>query len=289
MPELPEVEAVVRTLRPLVKGRRMRCVHVLHAIATKPQGPALAARMAEGQHIRNVGRKGKYLILELERSGILTMHFRLDGQLIWFANAKELAQRANKSKEAPKSGRANDSVHVDVALELEKGVLGFADSRHFGRVHAWESAEKCPGLAALGVDAMSKEFTVAKLRELLAASKRPLKEFLLDQTKVAGIGNIYSCESMWHARIDPRRRANSLNTTEAGKLHKAIVSVLARALECCLHPAPNFRDPEWWFQGLEKILRAYDREGKPCHRCGEPILRIEQGGRSTYFCARCQK
>jgi formamidopyrimidine-DNA glycosylase len=245
--------------------------------------------MAEGQRIRNVERKGKYLILELERSGILTMHFRLDGQLIWLANAKELEQRANKSDKTTKSGRVNDSVHVDVALELDKGVLGFADGRHFGRVHAWESAEKCPGLAALGMDATSKEFTVAKLRELLAASKRPLKEFLLDQTKVTGIGNIYSCESMWHARIDPRRRANSLNTREAGKLHKAIVSVLARALECCLHPAPNFRDPEWWFQGLEKILRAYDREGKPCHRCGEPILRIEQGGRSTYFCARCQK
>ena len=289
MPELPEVEAVVRSLRPLVKERRIRCVQVLHGIATKPQSAAHLARLAEKQRIRDVVRKGKYLILKLEGSGILTMHFRLDGQLIWFANAKELEQRANKSSKTTKSGRDNNSVHVDVALELDKGVLGFADGRHFGRVHAWESAEKCPGLAALGVDAMSKEFTAAKLRALLASSKRPLKEFLLDQTKVAGIGNIYSCESMWHARLDPRQRANSLSVGEAGKLHKAIVSVLARALECCLHPAPDFRDPEWWFQGLEKILRAYDREGEPCRRCGDPILCIEQGGRSTYFCGRCQK
>jgi formamidopyrimidine-DNA glycosylase len=279
MPELPEVEAVARTLRPLVAGRKIRCVHVLHAIATKPQGAGLVARFAGGQRIRDVARKGKYLIVELER-GILTMHFRLDGQLVWFSNAKELFERANTGE---------DGVHVDVALELDKGVLGFADQRHFGRVHAWEKIGDCKGLAALGVDALSKEFTAAHLTEMLAASKRPLKDFLLDQTKVAGIGNIYSCESMWHARLDPRRRSDSLRPPEAQRLHKAIVSVLARALECCLHPAPNFRDPEWWFQGLEKILRAYDREGKPCNRCGEPIQRIAQGGRSTYCCLRCQK
>src|SRR5216684_2712212 len=95
--------------------------------------------------------------------------------------------------------------------------------------------------------------------------------------------------SLSHARLDPRRRANTLKPPEARRLHKAIVSVLARALECCLHPAPDFRDPEWWFQGLETILRVYGREGKPCRRCGEPIRRIAQGSRSTYCCGRCQK
>jgi formamidopyrimidine-DNA glycosylase len=141
----------------------------------------------------------------------------------------------------------------------------------------------------LGIDALSRDFTPRRFAELLSRSKRPLKEFLLDQTRVAGIGNIYSCESLWHARLDPRRRANTLKPQEARRLHKAIVSVLARALECCLHPAPDFRNPEWWFEGLEQILRAYGREGQPCRRCGEPIRRIEQGGRSTYCCGRCQK
>ena len=279
MPELPEVEAVVRTLRLLVQGRRIRCVHVLHPIATKPQGPGHVARFAEGQRIRTVERGGKYILLRLDR-GVLTMHFRLDGQLLWFSNAKEFLRRANQRE---------NGVHVDVALELDKGVLGFADRRHFGRVHAWESADQCHGLEALGVDALSHAFTVAQFANLLAASKRPLKEFLLDQTRVAGIGNIYSCESLWHARLDPRRRANTVKPEGARRLHKAIVSVLSRALECCLHPAPDFRDPDWWFQGLEKILRTYGREGKPCRRCGEPIRRIAQGGRSTYCCARCQK
>jgi formamidopyrimidine-DNA glycosylase len=279
MPELPEVEAVVRTLRPLVQGRRIQCVHVLHPIATKPQGAAHLSRYAEGQRIRTVERKGKYVLLLLDR-GLVTMHFRLDGQLVWFSNAKEFLKRANRSE---------GGVHVDVALELEQGVLGFADRRHFGRVHAWDSAAGCRGLAKLGMDAFSRSFTPIRLGELLSRSKRPLRDFLLDQSRVAGIGNIYSCESLWHARLHPQRRAHTLKPEEARRLHKAIVSVLRRALECCLHPAPNFRDPEWWFQGLETILRAYGREGKPCRRCGEPIRRIAQSGRSTYYCAHCQK
>ena len=117
MPELPEVEAVVRTVRPLVTGRRIRSVHVLHAIAVKPQRPSGLARLAGGQKIQGLGRRGKYLIVELER-GILTMHFRLDGHLLWFSNVQELLERANTGRE---------KVHVDVALELDKGVLGFAD------------------------------------------------------------------------------------------------------------------------------------------------------------------
>jgi formamidopyrimidine-DNA glycosylase len=279
MPELPEVEAVVRTLRPLVQGRRIRCVHVFHPIATKPQSASHVARKAQGRCIRTVDRKGKYVLLVLDRR-LLTMHFRLDGQLLWFSNGKDLLARANQRE---------NGVHVDVAFELDKGALGFADRRHFGRVHVWESADDCLGLSVLGIDPLSRDFTSSRFAELLAASKRPLKDFLLDQTRVAGIGNIYSCEALWHARLDPRRRANSLKSQEARGLHKAIVSVLARALECCLHPAPDFRDPEWWFQGLEKILRAYGREGKPCRRCGEPIRRIAQGGRSTYCCGLCQK
>jgi formamidopyrimidine-DNA glycosylase len=279
MPELPEVEAVVRTLRPLVRGRRIQCAHVFHPISTKPQGAAQISRLAQGQRIKTVDRKGKYVLLRLDR-GLLTLHFRLDGQLLWFSNVKELLERANQ----PEGG-----VHVDVAFELDRGVLGFADGRHFGRVHAWNSTEECRGIAVLGIDAFSSEFTPRRFKQMLSASRRPLKKFLLDQKRVAGLGNIYSCESLWRARLDPRRRAKSLNSQEALRLHKAIVSVLKRALECCLHPAPDFRDPQWWFQGLERLLRAYGREGKSCRRCGRPIRRIAQGGRSTYYCGRCQK
>jgi formamidopyrimidine-DNA glycosylase len=279
MPELPEVEAVAKTLRPLVRGQRIRCVHVFHPIATRPQSAQHFAKMVERPRIVEVERQGKYLLLVLDR-GLIEMHFRLDGQLVWFSSAKELLKRANAGE---------DGVHVDVALELSKGVLGFADGRHLGRVHAWESAQACAPLRALGIDGLSREFTAKELRTRLSRSRRPVKEFLLDQTKIAGIGNIYSCESLWLARVDPRRRANSLKSKEVERLHKAIVSVLRRALECCLEPAPDFRDETWWFQGLERILRAYQREGMECQRCGHTIKRIEQGGRSTYCCLHCQK
>jgi formamidopyrimidine-DNA glycosylase len=136
MPELPEVEAVARTLRPLVERRRIRCVHVLHPIATKPQSPSHLARTAEGQRIQSVQRKGKYLWLQLEH-GIVTLHFKLDGQLIWFPNAEKMLRVANEKE---------TGVHVDVAFELEMGVLGFADGRHFGRVYVYESEEACPAL-----------------------------------------------------------------------------------------------------------------------------------------------
>jgi formamidopyrimidine-DNA glycosylase len=116
-----------------------------------------------------------------------------------------------------------------------------------------------------------------------------VKEFLLDQSRIAGIGNIYSSEALWHARLNPWRRADSLDRKKSAKLHKAIVYVLRRALECCEDPAPDFRDPKWWFQGLEEILRAYQREDLPCRRCGRLIVRAEQGGRSTYYCKHCQK
>jgi|SRR5215831_2723174 len=278
MPELPEVEAVRQALRPFVCGRKIRRVDVLHAIATKPQKGAELARFAEKRTICAVSRHGKYLILELDR-GILVVHFRLDGQLLWLRSAQELQRKAN---------RAPHNLHVDIAFELDRGVLGFADRRHFGRIHYFQSHEASGSLNSLGVDALSKDFTAAHFTRLLKASRRPLKEFLLDQSHVAGIGNIYASESMWHAKIDPRRRANSLSKSEAAKLHKAIVSVLRRALECCLHPAPDFRNPAWWFEGLEKILRAYGLENKPCRTCGSVIRRIEQGGRGTYFCKHCQ-
>jgi formamidopyrimidine-DNA glycosylase len=279
MPELPEVEAIARTLRPLVRGRRIRCVHVFHPVLIRPQSLAQFNKLGVGTRIEDVRRVGKYLLLQLNR-GLIEMHFRFDGQLLWFTDARDLSRLANAKEEG---------VHVDVAFELDKGVLGIVDPRHLGRVHLWKSEEDCRPLRSLGVDALSEKFTAKALQEKLPRYKRPMKDFLLDQTKFAGIGNIYSCEALWHAKIDPRRCGDSVSAEETRKLHKAIVSVLRRALECCLEPSPDFRDPHWWFQAMERILRVYQREGLPCRRCDEPIQRIKQAGRSTYCCLHCQK
>lgn len=269
MPELPEVEAVAQTLRPLVRGRRVVRCEVLHAIAVRPQSAALLRRRTEGCRVQDVERHGKYLALRLDE-GCAVLHFKLDGQLVWFDDHRVTG-------------------HVDVALHFPHGTLGFLDRRHFGRVNWFRSPEEVPGIRTLGPDALSPRFTPDYLRDLLAKSRRPVKLLLLDQTRVAGLGNIYAGESLWRARVSPRRRAHRVRPEEARRLHKAIVDVLRRALECCLDPAPDFRNPEWWFQGLEKILGVYGREGKPCRRCRTRIRRIEQGGRSSYFCPSCQR
>ena len=281
MPELPEVEAVAISLRPIVTKRKIRSVEVFHPIAVLPQTAAHVSKLLTERRIESVQRKGKYLFLVLDNDAAIEMHFRFDGQLIRFANAKEVEARANKKTEG--------GVHVDIALELDKGVLAFADGRHLGRVHAWKSLADCPPYNALGIDAMSPEFTAKAFADLLGKSRRPLKEFLLDQSKIAGVGNIYSCEALWHAKISPFRLANSLKPQEARELYRTIVSVLRRALQSCLNPPPNFSDANWWFQGIDEILRVYQREGEPCKRDGHPIQRTTKGNRSTYFCAHCQK
>jgi formamidopyrimidine-DNA glycosylase len=276
MPELPEVEAVVRALRPFVVGRRITSCRVLHPIAVRPssasgakQAAARIERSLPGRKVVGVTRLGKFLLMPLDR-GVIAMHFRLDGRLVWF-DSKETRG------------------HIDVTIGFGAGTLGFVDGRHFGRVEFEEDQSKISGLKKLGVDPLSKEFTRNKFAELLARSSLPLKLFLLDQKKVAGIGNIYSNEAMWLARLKPMRKARSLSAAEAERLYKSIGSILRRALECCLRPAPNFRDPNWWFQGIEAILNVYGREDKKCRRDGRMILRTEQGGRSTFWCKGCQK
>jgi formamidopyrimidine-DNA glycosylase len=270
MPEAPEVEAVVLALRPHVLGQTIRACRVVHPIAVKPHAPAHLAKLLRGNRIEEVTRIGKYLVLRLTR-GILTFHFKFDGQILLF------------------DARPSRETHVDALLKLDKVTLGFVDPRHLGRMNWHESVESTPSLNKLGVDIFSKEFTSAALDAILKKSRLVLKLLLTDQAKLAGLGNIYSSEALWHARLNPRRASNRLSSAETRRLHKAIVSTAHRALECCSHPPPNFRDLEWWFSDLTAILRVYGLEGERCRRCSGTIKRIQQGGRSSFFCPRCQR
>jgi formamidopyrimidine-DNA glycosylase len=273
MPEAPEVEAIRQTLSPLVKGKRIERVRVRHAIALRPRTPAFLNRKLAGAQVRDVERRGKYLVLALDR-GSVALHFKFDGQLLWFDRPEQTHKR---------------DIHWDVAFDLDEGTLGFVDRRHLGRVQWAAKPEDVPGINGLGVDALSPEFTVKRFAEICRERCRPIKLLLMDQAQIAGVGNIYSAESLWHGRLSPFRRSDRLSAEETRRLHKAVVSVLKRALEYCLNPPPDFRNPQWWFSGLEKMLRVYDREGLSCRRCGTRIRRVEQGGRSTYFCPHCQR
>jgi formamidopyrimidine-DNA glycosylase len=270
MPEAPEVEAVVRALRLLVVGRTICDCRVVHPIAIKPQSPAALAKALRGNRIVEVTRLGKYLLLNLSQ-GVLVFHFKFDGQLLWFDRP-------------PARG-----VHVDVLFKLDRGILGYVDPRHLGRANWYANSESVPALRLLGVDAFSRAFTAGPLASVLSASRLPVKILLMDQKKIAGLGNIYTNEALWRARLNPCKHANRASPKESRRLHSAIVSTVRRALECCSHPAPDFRNPEWWFADLSRMLRVYGREGELCRRCGGRIKRIQQGGRSSYFCPRCQR
>jgi formamidopyrimidine-DNA glycosylase len=276
MPELPEVEAVRHTLHLLVAGKRISSARAIHPIAVRPHTPAAFSHAVNGRRIRSVQRRAKYLLLELDR-GWLIIHFMLDGQILLLPPHERTA-------------------HCCVRLALlgrRPATLGFVDPRHFGRVRYADDLARVPGLRRLGIEPLSPQFTPAALAAFLRASRRPLKLFLMDQSRIAGLGNIYSSEALWRARLSPLRRRDRVPAAQIRALHKAIVGVLRAALECCLAPPPGFRDPQWWFQGLDRILRVYDRKGQPCRRCGprEPrgVRRITQSGRSTYFCPHCQK
>jgi formamidopyrimidine-DNA glycosylase len=270
MPEAPEVEAVVRALRPIVLGQVIRSCRVIHPIAVKPNTPAVLTKKLRGNRIEDVTRVGKYLIFRLAR-GILSFHFKFDGQILIFDTT------------VPRG------VHVDVLLTLERVTLGFVDQRHLGRMNWHESVADTPSLKKLGMDVFSSEFTLTRLASILEKSRLPVKLLLTEQAKIAGLGNIYSSEALRHARLNPRRQSSRLTSEEMRRLHKAIVSTAHRALECCSHPPPDFRNPEWWFSDLKPMLRVYGREGKRCFRSDGTIKRIQQGGRSSFFCPRCQR
>ncbi len=273
MPELPEVEAMARLTRRLVKSKKILDCRVIHAAvaggSTHDRQGTKALKQAKGRKILEVERRGKYLLLRLDR-GWVAMHFRLSGQLLWY-----------KREKPPE--------HVDVALDFARNTLGFVDRRHLGRVRWLDRSEDLPGIQQMGVDPLSREFTAKRLGEILGSSRRAVKLVLMDQQRVAGLGNIWSSEALWRAKIDPRRRADRIDAKETRRLRGAIVDVLRRALQSCLDPAPDFRDPEWEFQGAEKIMRVYDCEGQRCRRCGKRIQRLRQGNRSTYFCPGCQR
>jgi formamidopyrimidine-DNA glycosylase len=276
VPELPEVEAIARALGPLIEGRTIVACRVIHPIAVRPFGRAgrrgaleALVRNAAGATVHRVERRGKYLLVKLDR-GWMALHFRMGGKLIWF-------------------GGAGATGHVDVAFSFAHGTLGFVDPRHLGRAQWLAKPEDSPGIAGLGIDPLSPALTAERLEAGLRRSRQPLKPWLMDQRHVAGLGNIYASEALWRARLSPRRRAARVSRAEARRLVRAIVAVLRAALECTLHPAPDLGNPDWSFPGLEKLLRVYGRKGKPCRRCSRPIRRIVQGGRGSYYCAGCQR
>lgn len=256
MPELPEVQAAVDVLRRRAQGREIARLRLLHPALRRRVSPRVL-RALVGARVGRVERRGKHQLLHLEDGRILHVHFRMNGD--WEESAVGVA--------LPRFARA--------VLEFSDGTsLVLVDSRALATLDVHPAGADLA--LGLGPDAADPSWTAAQLTDALAARRGPIKPALLDQKLVAGLGNIYAAESLWRARIDPRLPGRELAPARVRRLRQAIARVIERAT------GSRYTDDD------RVTLDVYDREGKPCRRCGTPIERIVQAGRSTYFCPACQ-
>ncbi len=269
MPELPEVETVMRCLAPEVTGRRVLGVSVRETRLRGGVAPDFAERLA-GRRIEGFARRGKYLLAPLDDGRLWLVHLGMTGRLTL----------------AP-PGRA-DERHDHVVVRLDDGrVLTFNDARRFGRVAVIERA----GLAAetgAGIDPLDPAFTAAALFALTRGRRTSIKALLMDQRRVAGLGNIYVNELLFRAGIRPGRRASRLRREECARLVRATRAVLDEAIRRGGSSISDYRDGlgrPGWFQLRHRV---YDRAGEPCRRCAGPIRARLIVGRSSFYCPRCQ-
>jgi formamidopyrimidine-DNA glycosylase len=274
MPELPEVEHVVRALRPVVVGRRILAAELnLKRIAPGISRPQFNQQLKNAV-VTAVGRRGKYILFELESGALLTTHLRMTGKFVAIPTDNNLPPYA----------------HVVFYLDNEKRLV-FCDMRQFGRMRLIKNAGRLPReLLTLAPEPLSEDFTEDYFLKTLSRSRRTLKTLLLDQTRVLGLGNIYAVEALFLAGIHPLKQAHTLSKPRARKLYQAIRQVLQEAIDSGSTLKIDLSDGQAsYFGSSERFWRVYEREGEPCVNCGTPIRRIAHAGRSTYFCPKCQR
>jgi formamidopyrimidine-DNA glycosylase len=274
MPELPEVETIVRKLRPHLVNRRIVDVQVLWArTVDRPNLPDFR-RALTGATITGLGRRGKFIVFTLSSGRVMLVHLRMSGKF-----------KLRSPEEGP-----GDHEHTRLRMELDDGAwLEFINQRKFGRFYLVDDVQEIVG--PLGPEPLSEAFTVSWLEGALEGRRGEIKRLLLNQHFLAGLGNIYASEALWRARIHPERASGSLNREEVRRLHDAIVTTLASGIT---HGGTSLDDrqyvyPDGGLGGYQEQLCVYDREGDRCPRCGYELARIVQGQRSTYLCPYCQR
>lgn len=271
MPELPEVETIRRDLAASTRGRRIGSVKVLNSGSVRGGTPSGLSRALLGRRLSGFRRRGKNLIIDLDSGRSLVVHLKMTGVLQMQAGDGPL----------PKAARI-------IFGFSGGGRLVFSDQRKFGSIQLTDDPGRLPGLADLGPEPLDRTFTPQVLGQRLRNRSAPIKPLLLDQTVVAGLGNIYACEALHRAGIDPHRTASGLKGDEVARLHRSIQAVLRAAIRARGSSVDTYRDGRGrsgWFQVSHRV---YDRQGRKCRRCGCPIIRETLRGRGTYWCAGCQ-
>jgi formamidopyrimidine-DNA glycosylase len=270
MPELPEVETVARDLRPLITGATIVDATTLWARTLRGLTPEAFATGVAGRRIEGVSRRGKQVVVSLDGGAFLTIHLKMTGQLFVVRQGMQ------------------DDPYVRLVLELADGrEVRFRDIRKFGRVGLYLAAEADP-FATTGPEPLAASFTVAAFRRRIRGRKGRLKSLLLDQSFIAGVGNIYADEALWAARLHPLRSARSLRPADERRLWLELRRILAEAVIRRGSSIDDYTAPDGDGE-MQDHLRVYQRAGEPCLRCGRPIRRIIVGGRATHFCSWCQR
>lgn len=268
VPELPEVETVARGLRRVLPGRRVLRVWT-SGLALRAPVDRAALRRLVGRAFCAVRRRGKYLLLDLDDGHLLLVHLGMTGRLLVHRGARP--------------------PYAHVGLALDRGTLHFCDARRFGLVRVYDRHAPPPAeIAALGPDALDA-LTTDHLASACRGTRRRIKDVLLDQRVAAGVGNIYACEALFLAGVDPRRRAHRLSPSRVRRLHAALVRVLRAGVVGRGTTLRDFVDSDGRPGDYGQELRVYGRAGEPCRRCGRDVRRTVFGSRSSFFCAGCQK
>ncbi|MBI3091348.1 MAG: bifunctional DNA-formamidopyrimidine glycosylase/DNA-(apurinic or apyrimidinic site) lyase [Candidatus Tectomicrobia bacterium] len=273
MPELPEVETIRRSLLPHLVGQQFRGVTVRQASLREPVDAAALQRLVTGQRIIGLSRRAKYLLVHLASGHLLAFHLGMTGRL--------LIASSNRAIEP----------HDHLIFHLEHGrELRFHDVRRFGRCFVIAAAELAshPRFRRLGIDPLEPECSADYLRARARSVRKPVKNLLMDGTVLSGVGNIYANEALHLAAINPRTPAGRLGRARWERLRTALRRVLEEALCQGGTTFSDFVDGEGRRGYFALALRVYGRQGQPCPRCGRPIRRFVQAGRSTFYCPSCQ-
>jgi len=272
VPELPEVETIRRQLAPALEGRRIVEAEVRDPRWCEPAPPEAIEDALRGRAIERADRRGKYLILSLEDDVHLVMHLRMTGNLLI-------------------TGDGEDPPHLRVALALDDGRrLLFVDVRRFGTGDVLLGGDALDEYfeSRLGVEPLSADFTAEALRALARGRKQPVKAFLLNQERIAGVGNIYADEALFRARIHPLRPANRLTRPQIEALREGVIESLSAGIAAKGASIDDFRDPDGVAGTFQDRFLVHLREGQPCTRCGRTVRKLRAAGRGTYVCEKCQ-
>jgi formamidopyrimidine-DNA glycosylase len=287
MPELPEVETVVRQLEPEIEGHRIESLEVLDPRWSRPVLPERLGEEVGGATIEGFDRRGKYMLLRLDGGRTLVMHLRMTGNLILREGEETIDP--SEGRRLYESERSTEERHLRARFVLDDGrELWFTDPRRFGEAFLVDDADLEARFAKLGVEPLSDVFTPEALGEMAAGRTAPLKSFLLDQSGVAGVGNIYADEALFRARLHPLSPAGSMKPEHHAALRDAVVAALEAGIDNGGSSIDDYRDGRGERGAMQDEFLVHTREGEPCPECGGEIVRIVVGGRSTYFCPSCQ-